>query len=56
MLGAFGVGEAERWSWDRVSRPYAGREFTGRADWREWLLGHLREDAAQAALGNVAGP
>ena len=22
-------------------------------DWREWLLDHLREDAAQAALGNV---
>ncbi|MER7978561.1 FAD/NAD(P)-binding protein [Streptomyces sp. NPDC095817] len=56
VLGAFGIGEAERWSWDRVSRPYAGREFAGRADWREWLLDHLREDAAQAALGNVAGP
>ncbi|MEW2163861.1 FAD/NAD(P)-binding protein [Streptomyces sp. NPDC007084] len=56
VLGEFGVAEADRWSWERASRPYGGREFTGPADWREWLLGHLREDAAQAALGNVAGP
>ncbi|MBZ3903421.1 FAD/NAD(P)-binding protein [Streptomyces scabiei] len=56
VLDEFGVAQAERWSWDRVSRPYAGREFTDTADWRGWLLGYLREDAAQAALGNVEGP
>ncbi|WP_413761169.1 FAD/NAD(P)-binding protein [Streptomyces sp. MMBL 11-3] len=56
VLDAFGVAAAERWSWDRVSRPYAGRVFTGPADFRDWLLAHLREDAEQAALGNVAGP
>ncbi|MFG2312892.1 FAD/NAD(P)-binding protein [Streptomyces sp. NPDC048566] len=56
VLDAFGIAQEDRWSWDRVSRPYAGREFAGPADWRGWLLGHLREDAAQAALGNVAGP
>ncbi|KAA0932027.1 FAD/NAD(P)-binding protein [Streptomyces apricus] len=56
VLDAFGVAAAERWSWDRVSRPYAGRVFTGPADFRDWLLAHLREDAEQAALGNVEGP
>jgi uncharacterized NAD(P)/FAD-binding protein YdhS len=56
VLDEFGVPETDRWSWDRISRPYAGRVFAGPDDWRDWLLGQLREDAAQAALGNVAGP
>ncbi|MER8003722.1 FAD/NAD(P)-binding protein [Streptomyces sp. NPDC095613] len=46
----------ERWSWDAVSRPYAGASFRDPADHRAWLLARLRDDAAQAALGNVAGP
>jgi uncharacterized NAD(P)/FAD-binding protein YdhS len=56
VLDEFGVADADRWCWDRISRPYAGRAFPNPGAWREWLLGHLREDAAQAALGNVAGP
>ncbi|GGL67659.1 hypothetical protein GCM10010129_08790 [Streptomyces fumigatiscleroticus] len=56
VLDGFGIPPADRWSWDRVSRPYAGRIFAGRGAWRAWLLRHLREDIAQAALGNVAGP
>ncbi|WP_151480683.1 FAD/NAD(P)-binding protein [Streptomyces albicerus] len=56
VLDEFGVPEANRWSWDRISRPYGGRVFTGPGDFRDWLLDHLREDAAQAALGNVDGP
>ncbi|MFF6782722.1 FAD/NAD(P)-binding protein [Streptomyces sp. NPDC012510] len=56
VLDEFGVAEADRWSWDRVSRPYAGRTFADPEEWRGWLLGYLREDAAQAALGNVEGP
>ncbi|WP_030678309.1 FAD/NAD(P)-binding protein [Streptomyces cellulosae] len=56
VLDEFGVPESDRWCWDRISRPYAGHAFPGPAAWREWLLGHLREDAAQAALGNVEGP
>ena len=56
VLGEFGIAEADRWSWDRISRPYGGRVFAGPDDFREWLLDHLREDAAQAALGNVDGP
>ncbi|GAA2556416.1 FAD/NAD(P)-binding protein [Streptomyces levis] len=56
VLDEFGVAEADRWSWERISRPYAGRDFTGPGAWRDWLLSYLREDAAQAALGNVHGP
>ena len=51
---------------DRAGRPLVlGPDRRGRtrtrssptpAACRDWLLGHLREDAAQAALGNVAGP
>ncbi|MFE0099935.1 FAD/NAD(P)-binding protein [Streptomyces sp. NPDC059009] len=56
VLDEFGVGEGERWSWDRLSRPHADRAFGSPGEHRSWLLAHLREDAAQAALGNVAGP
>ncbi|MEV6973413.1 FAD/NAD(P)-binding protein [Kitasatospora sp. NPDC093806] len=56
LLDAYGVPEAERWSWERLSRPYAGREFTDRADFRDWLLDHLRRDVAEARAGNLSGP
>ncbi|WP_371549704.1 FAD/NAD(P)-binding protein [Streptomyces sp. NBC_00554] len=56
LLDEFEVPAANRWSWDRISRPYAGQVFTGPDAWRDWLLGYLREDAEQAALGNVEGP
>ncbi|MGW1714379.1 FAD/NAD(P)-binding protein [Streptomyces sp. NPDC002156] len=56
VLDEFGVPEADRWSWERISRPYAGQVFPDATAWRSWLLTHLREDAAQAALGNVDGP
>ncbi|MFI8892501.1 FAD/NAD(P)-binding protein [Streptomyces paradoxus] len=56
LLAEFGVEDGERWSWERISRPYAGRDFAHPGRWRDWLLSYLREDAAQAALGNVHGP
>ncbi|WP_426569603.1 FAD/NAD(P)-binding protein [Streptomyces canus] len=56
VLDAFGVAETDRWSWDRISRPYTAREFAHPGQWREWLLGHLRRDAEEAARGNVRGP
>lgn len=56
VLDEFGIAVADRWSWDRISRPYAGQSFASPAEHRDWLLAHLRQDAAQAALGNVAGP
>ncbi|MFF3306675.1 FAD/NAD(P)-binding protein [Streptomyces sp. NPDC002952] len=56
LLAEFGIPAADRWSWDRLSRPYARQSFTGPRSWRDSLLAHLREDAEQAALGNVDGP
>ncbi|WP_107084218.1 FAD/NAD(P)-binding protein [Streptomyces sp. NRRL S-495] len=56
VLDDHGIPEADRWSWDRLSRPYAGREFTDRADFRDWLLDHLRHDVAEARAGNLSGP
>lgn len=56
VLDAFGIPRAERWNWQRVSRPYTGRTFDSPATWRSWLLERLREDAVEAALGNVDGP
>ena len=41
-LDAFGIAPAERWDWDRVSRPHADRSFAGRAAFRAWLLEYLR--------------
>ncbi|MFF8398441.1 FAD/NAD(P)-binding protein [Streptomyces sp. NPDC016172] len=56
LLDEFGVPDADRWCWERISRPYAGRDFAHPGEWRDWLLSYLREDASQAALGNVHGP
>ncbi|WP_338696103.1 FAD/NAD(P)-binding protein [Streptomyces sp. Q6] len=56
VLWEFGIADDQIWSWDHVSRPHAERTFADPADWRAWLLRHLREDAAHAALGNVDGP
>ncbi|MGW0880510.1 FAD/NAD(P)-binding protein [Streptomyces sp. NPDC002671] len=56
LLDEFGVSGGDRWCWERVSRPYGEREFADPGQWRAWLLGYLRKDAAQAALGNVRGP
>ncbi|MEU5997157.1 FAD/NAD(P)-binding protein [Streptomyces sp. NPDC047197] len=56
ILDEFEIPEAARWSWDRLARPYSDRTFRSPADFRAWLLAYLREDTAQAALGNVASP
>jgi hypothetical protein len=56
LLDAFGIPPRLRWSWERLSRPYGDRQFTDRDDFRDWLLGYLREDVEQARAGNVDGP
>ncbi|MBH5334616.1 FAD/NAD(P)-binding protein [Streptomyces pactum] len=56
VLDAFRIPAAERWCWETAARPYRGREFAGRADFRHWLLSYLRQDVAHARQGNVAGP
>ncbi|MFK4064381.1 FAD/NAD(P)-binding protein [Streptomyces sp. NPDC029674] len=56
LIAEFGFADADRWCWDRLSRPHPDRPFASARAHRAWLLDRLREDAAQAALGNVAGP
>nr|WSY55271.1 FAD/NAD(P)-binding protein [Streptomyces sp. NBC_00886] len=56
ILDEFEVPDADRWSWDRLSRPYTERDLAHPTAWRDWLLSYLHEDAEQAALGNVDGP
>ncbi|MEV7022104.1 FAD/NAD(P)-binding protein [Kitasatospora sp. NPDC093558] len=53
---AFGIGSAQLWDWDQLSRPYRDQEFGRPEDFRDWLLDHLREDLVQARTGNVSGP
>ncbi|MFE2433053.1 FAD/NAD(P)-binding protein [Streptomyces sp. NPDC059373] len=56
VLDEFGIPAADRWDWARLARPHRGTGFGSREAFRTWLLGHLRQDAVQARLGNVAGP
>jgi uncharacterized NAD(P)/FAD-binding protein YdhS len=56
VLDDFGIAPADRWCWDSVAHPHRGRDFTGREDFRRWLLAYAREDVAHARLGNVSGP
>lgn len=56
FLDAAGIRAADRWDWARIARPYGEREFGSADDYRAWLLGHLRQDVADARAGNVTGP
>ncbi|MFI1172233.1 FAD/NAD(P)-binding protein [Streptomyces melanogenes] len=56
LLDAADIPEAERWSWERLSRPYDGQEFGDRDAFRDWLLQYLRDDVREAKYGNLSGP
>ncbi|GAA2142035.1 FAD/NAD(P)-binding protein [Streptomyces synnematoformans] len=56
LLDEHGIPVADRWDWKRIDRPYATREFHSRAEFRDWLLGHLADDVREAREGNVSGP
>ncbi|MFJ7270596.1 FAD/NAD(P)-binding protein [Streptomyces sp. NPDC099050] len=56
LLDAYGIEAAERWSWDRLSRPYGDREFTSREDFKTWLVEYLAQDVKEAKAGNLSGP
>ncbi|KJZ70567.1 hypothetical protein HIM_10035 [Hirsutella minnesotensis 3608] len=56
LLDELEVSLGERWSWDRISKPYDEQSLASQDTWREWMLTYLREDAQEARLGNVDGP
>jgi hypothetical protein len=56
LVASYGIEEPRRWDWEKLSRPYGERRFTGRDDFRAWLLRHLEQDVAEARAGNVDGP
>ncbi|KAG6040291.1 hypothetical protein E4U41_000976 [Claviceps citrina] len=56
VLEQFGIPKAERWSWERLQRPQGNCKFETLDEWRDWLLDYLREDAAEATMGNVSSP
>ncbi|KAK8079718.1 FAD-NAD(P)-binding-domain-containing protein [Apiospora hydei] len=51
-----GLTKEQRWCWDRIGRPHAGKNFASAAEWNQWLVEYLREDVRHASLGNVSGP
>ncbi|WEO94216.1 FAD/NAD(P)-binding protein [Streptomyces sp. FXJ1.172] len=56
VLDRYGIAPAERWDWRRIARPYGDQALSDPGQWRSWLLGALRRDVAESALGNVDGP
>jgi hypothetical protein len=54
LLDRYGI--TERWDWDTVERPQGDRVFTDRAEFRGWLLEHLRADVREARRGNLSSP
>ncbi|WNI18890.1 FAD/NAD(P)-binding protein [Actinacidiphila sp. ITFR-21] len=56
LLDSYGIAAADRWDWELLARPYAGRAFTGPDDFHGWLLERLRRDAREARAGNVSSP
>ncbi|RSS80762.1 FAD/NAD(P)-binding domain-containing protein [Streptomyces sp. WAC06614] len=56
LLAEAGIDGEERWNWKTLSRPYGDLRFTGRDDFRRWMLAYLLRDAKEAREGNVSGP
>jgi hypothetical protein len=56
LLDAYGIARDERWDWERIAKPCAARKFTGRGDFRAWLLEYLERDVRAAREGNISGP
>jgi uncharacterized NAD(P)/FAD-binding protein YdhS len=56
LLAPYDITPELRWNWAMIERPYADRTFADAADFRTWLLDHLRDDVAHARLGNLTGP
>ncbi len=52
----YGVPPEDRWNWELVAYPHAGRRFGSPEEFHSWLLALLREDVRHADLGNVTDP
>ncbi|MEV6741494.1 FAD/NAD(P)-binding protein [Streptomyces sp. NPDC051104] len=56
LLDTYRIPHGERWDWERIFRPHGDGEFADRAEFRRWMLEHLRSDVREARAGNVSGP
>ena len=56
LFTEYGIAPADRWDWDQIARPYRGRSFATRQDFRGWLLEYLAKDVREARAGNLSGP
>jgi glutamate mutase epsilon subunit len=56
LAAAYGVDPEPVYDLGRLARPFAGQRFASQAAFQKALAGWLREDLAQARLGNVDGP
>lgn len=56
LLRSYGIRDSEKWSWERLQKPTVGRTYDNFGSWREWLVDYLRQDVAEASMGNVEGP
>ncbi len=56
LLSEYGVSLDKRWSWERLACPHGDRAFSSQEEFRAWMLEYLRQDVAEASLGNISGP
>ncbi|WP_040585238.1 FAD/NAD(P)-binding protein [Segniliparus rugosus] len=56
LLERFDFDSDQRFSWERLQRPWGSREFADKSDFTAWVLEHLRADVRHAKAGNVDGP
>jgi hypothetical protein len=56
LLAEAGIQPHERWSWERIARPYGEDDLRDLTSFRTWLRSHLDQDVALAREGNVSGP
>ncbi|WNF29350.1 FAD/NAD(P)-binding protein [Streptomyces sp. C11-1] len=56
LLEAAAIAPGERWDWERLARPWQGRDLSDREAHRAWLLRHLADDVREARAGNADGP
>ncbi|WP_206919653.1 FAD/NAD(P)-binding protein [Alicyclobacillus suci] len=56
ILDEFGIPLEQRFSWERLAKPYGDRIFESPVEYRGWLLEYLRRDISEAHRGNVDGP